>query len=124
MKHHPQLLLQIETFIQREWQGPLYLLSPDTLSLSTLFSLIASDLSFNSIIPCKWGYWRRLNEVATPLQFHFFRHSPLLKYLEQFVAFTLIACMLTVVGYWSLTGFKRVQSVYFFQPVPGAFQEA
>ena len=54
IKIHPDLLSKIASLIQREWQGPLDLLSPHTLSFSTLFTINSSTP--DSLLLLRSGY--------------------------------------------------------------------
>ena len=108
LKEHPQLILKIETFVQREWQGPLDLFSLHTFSLSTLFTLTSSSPS--SVLLLKRGYWHRFKHVSTPLQFSFFRRSPLLKYIQYSLVIATIAVMLTVVWFRSLKAIRTIKT--------------
>ena len=114
IKHQPELLLKIESLIQREWQGPLDLFSPQTLSLSTLFTL--DKKTPESVVLLKRDYW--FDKMATPLQFSFFRRSPLLKYIEQFLVIATLATMLTYVGIILVEAYRVVETKYNFLPVP------
>ncbi len=78
IKKHPELLLQIETAIERDWTGPIDILTPETFELSSLFSVLRSHKPG----PLGFGPRSRLR-AAHPFQFRIFRRSPVLKYYLQ-----------------------------------------
>lgn len=96
IKQQPSLLTKIDALIQGEWQGGLNLFSLETLTFSTLFVIRSS--SPDGVVTLRRGYWDRWKEIATPFQFHFFRRSPQMKFMEHFLVVLTIAVALTVFG--------------------------
>ena len=89
IKKHPELLLKIETIIERDWQGYLDILTHETFELSALYH--ATREHNVSEIGMGRKFFSRHKHLINPVQFRIFRRSPLLKYIEQLVATIAIA---------------------------------
>ena len=89
IKKHPELLLKIETIIERDWQGYLDILTHETFELSALYH--ATREQNVSQIGMGSKFFSRHKHLANPVQFRIFRRSPLLKYIEHVLATIAIA---------------------------------